>query len=72
MVIDKTSRRGTEWAEQERREPIRTEGGRQRSRAAAPLGWRLPPPTPLSESRGGEGEVSGWAGAGVAGGDVAW
>lgn len=65
MVIDKTSRRGTEWAEQERREPIRTEGGRQRS--GPPLLWGGGDP-PLSESRGGEGEVSGWAGAGVVGG----
>lgn len=71
MVIDKTSRRGTEWAGAgARREPIRTEGGRQRS--GPPLLWGGgDPPPPLSESRGGEGEVSGWAGV-VGGGDVAW
>lgn len=58
--------------------PVQEPGGSQSGRRAGgrgvgrrSFGVEATPPPPLSESRGGEGEVSGWAGV-VGGGDVAW
>lgn len=70
MVIDKTSRCGTEWVAQEPQWQIGTEGGRRRS--GLPLLWGGGDPPVRKQGRGGSegqvgggGRVGGWVVAGV-------